>query len=395
LLSGEDLKDAGHDIPDEELNSQVMAQVWVCCNKVISIRPSKLFRDRLPFYVASYSPVDFSIFGCGVPESMFSSQDAYNACERAKYDNLAASHAPYSEVNVSRLVDPKDVEKIGPKCVIRTRDDIGGTGNNRPAVEYKIIPNITQQLEAAQQNILNLIQQQTDIPNVLMATGGEGVHNRTSSGAAMQYNSAITPLKGVIMRLEEDVIVPSMQKLKEFYDMFSKDETIKGDSKVVARGVSGLVAREALLSKMEAFLARAAQVPEWAKQIDMGRYGTLLMQNFGLGYARLTYTQQEAEENARKAEEANAQAEIMKAQGMADVETGAQKQRAETSPSDMLLQVASEAPEGSPTWAIASKEALRMKGILSPELEEALNVAAQTYVVKSGVEVAKSIHGDK
>lgn len=392
FLSGTDLREANFEIKDEELNLQVVCQIWVCNKSVISIRPSTLFRDRLPFFIANFSKVDYSIFGMGLPEAMFDSQDAYNACERAKYDSIARSCGAYAEVNVSRLVDPKDIQYVNqPNCVIRTQDT-EFKGHGEKAVNYFHIPNMVPEIEAVQAKILLLIQDQINLPNILLAQGSEGSHNRTLGGAAMQFNSAITPMKGIIMNIEENIIIPAMQKVYEFFTTFSDDESIRGDIKVVAKGVSGLVAREVFMTRLDSLLARAAQYPAWAEQIDMNRVGSIAFKQAGLAYERLTYTPKEVEENRQKQAEMEREQEIAKAQGMSQIRTEEAKQRAETSPSDMLLQIASESPEGSPSSFLAMRDALQLKGIGSPELMEALSTAAAASGIEQGAKIESSIN---
>ena len=388
FLTGQELKDSGVQVPEDMLDSQILANVFVCGGKAIRITTSELHRDRLPFYVVGYSHVPMSIWGCGVAEKMSDSQAAYNACERAKYDNLAFSATGHvTIVNVDRLYDPRDAASIGPKCVLRTKDSENNK-NDRP-VEFQLIPCIMRDIEATQANLMMLIQDQTGIPNVLLGSGGEGVHNRTSSGASLQYNSAITPLKGVVMNVENHLIIPMMTKVKEFFYMFSMDESIKGDSKVSAKGVSGLIARETASMRLDALLARAAQNEQWAAQIDMSRVGQILFKQTGLAGERLTYTKAEAEENQRRRQEQEVEMEQMKAAGMAQIETDASKQRAETSPTDIVLQVMTEAPEGSTVQYTAMRQVLQMKGLLTPEMDAALTQAVAMASHEQGVAMAE------
>jgi hypothetical protein len=325
----------------------------------------------------------------GIAEAMMHSQDIYNACERAKSDNMAWSVGkPIMYINTDRMQDPKDILDVHPGSVIRGKDS-DYKGSER-VLDFIQIPNVSGSIENTQANILALIQDQTGIPNSLMGMGGDGNHNRTLGGASLQYNSAIVPMRGVASNLEEDVIVPFITKIKEFLDVFSDDETIKGDMKVNARGVSGLIARETTSTLLDNFLNSASQNQTWAQQIDMNRIGQIKFRYSGLEAERLTYTPFEVEQNAKKASEMEAEMEMRKAQGMAQIDTEAAKQRAETSPVDILLQIMSEAPEGSPIKTQAMKELLGMKGMLTPDMESALNIQMEIDIEKSDMEMALS-----
>ena len=371
-LSGEDLRSADFDVPDELMHDQVMTQLWVISGRVISIRVSKLHRDRLPFYVVPYSKVPKSIWGCGVAECMFDSQEAYNALERALYDNLAWSVKPYGLIAAYRLLNPSDAKSLNPgfKLAIKQNELPGST--EKP-IMFDTIPSQLNEIQAKQSQILMLIQDQTGIPNVLLGQGGEGIHNRTSQGAAMQFGNAMTPLKGVVMNVENGLMVPAMTKLVEFYYMFSNDESIKGDIKVNARGVSGLIARENLVNRINALGSVGAQMPELGKRIDPERVASALFRGSGLEQERLTFTDTEFAKIQEQQAQMEANKELAMAEGKANIETQATKLRAETSPTDILLQIMEASPEGSAVRIRTQKKLLEVKGMLDEELAGALD----------------------
>jgi len=373
-IYGEDLKALGYEVPENEINNQVMAQIWMCDSKIISIRSSQLHKDRLPFYIATYAKVAHSIYGCGVAECMSDSQKAYNSCERAKYDNLAYTKGrPIMYIEGGRIENVKDMVDIGPgKVILGKASEVPGA--SKP-IDFIPIPCIIKELESTQANLMMLIQEQTGLPNNLMGQGGEGVHNRTSSGASLQYNSAIIPLKGVITNIENDVVIPAITKYKDFFELFSSDESIKGDLKVNALGVSGLVARESGMQKLNLFLQVASQNELWSQQVDMARVGQLQSKYLGLSEERLTYTDAEMKQRMAQQQQQQSEMEQMKAQGMADIETEATKLKAETSPTDILLQVMKVAGPGTAVSYQAMKHVLELKGLLTPEMNESLDTA--------------------
>lgn len=380
-LSGQDLRDIGQDVGDDELFDQVMADVWVIAGKVISLRISNLFRDRLPFYACSMFENPESIFGVGIAEAMFDSQDSFNACERALADNMAFSCAgPITQLISSRLLDPKDASKIVPKAVIRLKDSELRGGDGR-AVFFDYTQSHINELLAKQDRIMAQIQEQTGIPNALMGLGGEGTHNRTSTGAALQFNNAITPLKGIVMRLENDLIIPMIEKFKEFFES-NEGYVVEGDFKISPRGVSGLMAREIMSQKIAMLFAAGSQNQELMKRLDISRLVDLDLRNSGLLNEKVTYTETElmAMERARAEAEANAQA--MQAQGVAqakaDVET---KQRAETSPVDTYIAAMNAAPDGTPVKLQLIRHTLILKDLMTPELEQAFAAQMEMYNV--------------
>lgn len=401
FLSGRDLRESGvDDISDDDLDTQIMTQVWVSCGRVISIRLTNLFRDRLPFYVFPYSRVSESLWGCGVAEAIFDSQDAIDACERAMFDNMAYSCAgPLTEVNVNRLADKKDVLNIGPRAVIRTIDsEYKGEGAGR-AVNFQIIPSNTAELLNAKSQILQLVQEQTGIPNVLMGQGGAGIHDRTSSGAYLQFNNAITPIKGLIMRLENSVIVPMLHKMKEFFDTMPGYKKIQGDFKINPSGVSGLVAREVATNKFNMIMTNAAQFPQLAEGIDLGRVVEGIMRGTGLLHEKITYTPAEIAQKRQEEAMAKAQAAAMETEAVGMAQANVEnKQRAETSKVDTLLQAMdalADKGNNSPLKLELIRHALIAKGMMTDELDQAIenemeysNVLRSDEVNALGVERA-------
>lgn len=366
-LSGRDLSRAGIPVPEDLMEEQVMAQVWVVAGNVISLRVSDLHKDRLPFYVTPFSIVPHCIWGSGVAEHMFDSQDAINATERAKMDNMALINRPQVIVNVDRLKPGENpLEQRAGKVWTTRESEI----NNGDAIKWQVPVNALNEIRAIQGDSMQLSQEQTALPNLLMGMGGEGTHNRTLGGASMQFNAAITPLKSVIFNVENFMIVPMITSHVRFHTLYSNDETIKGDYKVNARGVSGLMAREVLTQRLTQFMQVAGANPAWAEKIDMDRVFELLVRDSGMTDAHLTIPdeivrQRKAEEESQKQ---TSVLEQIQAKGNMDA-----KLKAETAPKDALLEALKAAPQGSKTKMALIHETMQVFGILTPEVEEAIN----------------------
>lgn len=391
-LTGKDLADAGQDIDKDDYNTQVMANILVCCNRVISIKVSELFRDKLPFYVCPCFHIPHSIFGRGEAESMFDSQDAINAAERGAMDNLSLSMGPQVTVIAERLLDPNSVKKIVPNKIWVVKDT-GETGGGDPVKMW--MPDLRiGQLDQFQQNRMVLVQDQTMMPNALVGLGGEGVHNRTSSGAAMQYNSAIMPMKAVIRNIEAYVIIPLIYKLSEFYDMLDPNDDMNGDYKVVARGVSGVMAREAESIKLDQYMAAVAQVPEWAERIDIERLGSIKLRNMNIADEKITFsdTELQARREQRAKDKAVQETTMAKMQGDIELEQN-QKQKAVTAPLDALIASMEAAPDNSVLKLMLNMELLKMEGMLTPQLAEAFNAEIAKQKIMDAGMIHESVGG--
>lgn len=364
-VSGKDLQKAGVDVPKDLLEEQVMANMWVIGNRVISVRVSDLHRDRVPFYVTPYSVVPHTIWGAGVAEFMFDSQDAINACERAKMDNMALSSRPQVVVNTDRLAQGTNALEIRAGKIWAVRESEISQGK---PVEFFVPECRLDQIKSVQQDAMAFSQEQTTIPNLLMGMGGEGTHNRTSSGASMQFNAAITPLKAVIFNIEQNLIIPLITSVAKFYAMFSQDPSIKGDYRVNARGVQGLMSREAVASKVSQFMQFAGQNPQWSERIDLDMVFKLMVKDSGLENENIvlpesTYQKKKQQDQQQQQQQ---QMQMIQAQNQP-------KPKAETSPKDAVLELAKDATPFPKLQLALIGQAVQMFGIATPEISQALS----------------------
>lgn len=340
-ISGRDLRDCGKEVPEELLNEQVMAAIWKIGHKVISVRVSKLHKNRIPFYFVPYRKVPNSIWGMGVAEMMFDSQDAINACERAKMDNMALSAKPQPVVYPDLLMPGhRDIELRGGRIWVAERSELN---DQRKPVEFLNIPSTFTEIDAVQQRHFQFIQEQTGIPNALMGMGGQGTHNRTAEGATLQFNAAATALKTVIYNFETYLIIPITTAMAKFYQMFSDDPKIMGDYRIHARGLQGLMARENLVGDLLQLVQIVGTVPQWAERTNLDRIFDIFMRAKGMTDQNIAVPSEVVAEQKMLAAQAQGEQELAMAEAQAQMQ---QKQRAETAPRDAMLEVLKQAEPG-------------------------------------------------
>lgn len=340
-ISGRDLRDCGKEVPDELLNEQVMAAIWKIGHKVISVRVSKLHKNRIPFYFVPYRKVPNSIWGMGVAEMMFDSQDAINACERAKMDNMALSSRPMAVVYPSRLhPGHRDIEMKAGKIWVVEEAEI--QSQYKP-VDFFVPDCRLDQIEAVQRDHFQFVQEQTGIPNALMGMGGQGTHNRTAEGATLQFNAAATALKTVIYNFETYLIIPITTAMAKFYQMFSDDPKIMGDYRIHARGLQGLMARENLVGDLLQLVQIVGTVPQWAERTNLDRIFDIFMRAKGMTDQNIAVPSEVVAEQKMLAAQAQGEQELAMAEAQNQMQ---QKQRAETAPRDAMLEVLKQAEPG-------------------------------------------------
>ena len=363
-LTGEDLHKAGaKSIPMERFHERCMAQVWVIGNQCVKVAVSELHENRLPFYVCPYSYAPNTIWGIGPAEMMFDSQDAINACERSIMDNMALVSAPQVVVDCSQLADPTSILEIKPRRIWAVRGIAGVT--TRP-VEFFVPDCQLGQILTVQQNEERLAQEQTGLPNFLQGMNGPGTHNRTSEGANLQFNNSISSLKTVVYNIENNIIVPLINNMVRFYQIYSRDPQIQGNFRVNVHGVRGLLARESLISSVNDLLMAVGNMPSEAGRLKMSNVFKTYLRYGGFTNDDFVYSDSEYAEIEKAKQDQERQNQAFQG-GM----QSAPKLRAETPPRDALLDLVKSAPEGTAGAEALLQEAVEIWGFASPEVKEA------------------------
>lgn len=372
MFSGQDLKEAGLDVPDDQLEEQVMAQAWVCGTKLIRLSVSdELHKDRIPIYAVPYMVSPQSIYGVGLPEMMFDSQDAINACERAKMDNMGFICRPQVSIRTALLdlQDSTEAIEMVPGKMWRIKESPLPPNGMKP-VEFWVPPNALAEISRTQSESMQLADEQTAIPAFLMGQGSEGVHNRTLGGATLQFDRAITPFKSVIFNFDKYLTVPLMTKLGRFYQLFSNDPAIKGDFKVTAKGVQGLMAREIMSQKISEALQAIGNNPQLSEEastiFNPVKVLDKFLQGTGLAGEDLSYTPTEIAQH----KQAQAQQQAKDQQQQMNLAM-APKMRAETPQKDALLDIMKAAPDGSQLQLTLVAEAAHVWGFGTQQVDQA------------------------
>jgi len=373
MLSGRDLKDAGMSISADRLEEQVMAQVWVVGNRIIRLSISdELHRNRIPVYLPRFMVSPLTLAGVGLPEMMFDSQDAVNACERAKMDNMAQICRPNVTIRTAflDLRDPTEaIEFKAGKIWLVKETELPNPPEN--PVQFWVPANALPQISQVQNESLMLAEEQTGLPRFLQGQNSEGTHNRTFGGASLQFDRAVTPFKTFIFNFEHDCTAPLIASFGRFYQLFSNDPQIKGDFKVLTKGVQGLMAREVLMQRLtdglQAIGNNSMLASSMAIKVDPAKVWDMVLQGTGLSHKDIFNTPQ----GQQILEQKQAQAQAQQQQFAMQQQT-APKQRAETPPKDAWIEFMKEAPDGSQSKYAFMLEAAKQWGFMTPDVNEAL-----------------------
>lgn len=227
-------------IPDPVLEYEINA--WLIGTHVIKavINPDQT--GAKPFSVTSFEKIDGSWWGKGAPELMADSQDGANAACRAMLNNVGLASGPMAEINRRKLVPGENGQSIWPWRTFQTDD--GGIPDTQPAIQFFQPELIAEQLIQVSEKFERQADEETGIPRYAHGDPNvEGAGN-TASGLSMLMTASARGIKDFMGAIDMDIISPTIERTYDFNMRFDPDQTIKGDAKVVARGVSSLMAKE-------------------------------------------------------------------------------------------------------------------------------------------------------
>lgn len=270
FVLGSELRAAGANVPDKQLQEDVRASVWMLGDYVIKaeIDPwAALAPDAdMPRYHHFIFEDDESfILGNGLPAIMRDSQLGVCAATRMALDNGAVQRV--FEINTQLLSVNQDIQSIQPDMVIQRDDDNPGT------LQYPAVRSIDIPMHLAElQGLVNMFQSFADQETFVgAATGGDMQKGpsepfRTATGASMLRGDAALPFKDVVRNF--DLFTESMiGTMLVFNQKLNPAPVNRGDYQAVARGATSLIAKEVLGLQLDNLASTLTD--EEKKYVDM------------------------------------------------------------------------------------------------------------------------------
>lgn len=246
-IRGELLEEFGVEVGDPDLSYE--AEIWTVRDIVIKAVLNPDITGQRPFYAASFEPIPGAFWGeCPVTRL----RDVQRVCTAtivSMVRNMGLASGVLGEVESDRVIDDEEVNVILPNTIREVKSVMGMQGR---AYNFYTVPDISQQLLSVFERFMQYGYETIGIPRVAFgSTENIGTLGRTSGGVAMVLNQASKSVKFALRVLEENVIEPVVQSYIDYELMYSMDTTIKGDIRVHARGVSGIVEKENQESKLQ------------------------------------------------------------------------------------------------------------------------------------------------
>lgn len=235
-------------------------EVWLIGSWVVkaTINPDPM--GRKPYYKTSYEEIPGVFWGNSVSDLVRDCQDMCNAAARALSDNMGISSGPQVWVNNDRLADGENVTQVYPWKIWQTKSDPYGT-NTAPPLDFFQPSSNASELMAIYERFSVLADEFSGVPRYMTGDANVGGAGRTASGMSMLMGNAGKTIKQVVNNIDIHVLSHLVERLYYYNMRFSDDPDLKGDVRVVARGVNALLAKEQLQVRRNEFLQIALNSP--------------------------------------------------------------------------------------------------------------------------------------
>ncbi len=372
-LGSKELARANVPVPDEGDNKLYLCNVWVLGNQCIKIAVSGNQSQRIPYFIIPYEKVPHKIWGRGIPEKMADPQAIINASGRAMVENMGMAAGPQLIYDVNRVAPGTKIDQIIPWGIWPIKNV---EGINSPAIDFKVIPSILPDLERLQMIFREFVNQVTSIPD--MASGMNSEHNRTMGGMSMLFGAADSYTRTVIFNIDNYLTKPMIRALYDWEMQYCPDPSIKGDMKIDASGVQGMLAKELTSQRMSELLQAVGQIPGGADYLNMPEIMREIFRSLDVVNDAVILTDQEVAKKRAEQQQAELQqqAQIAQAQNLP-------KPKAQTTPADAVLAILEKTLPTDPVYPIMYEKLLTLINELDPQAKAALDMMKNKNVIEN------------
>lgn len=229
------------------------AEVWLIGRWAIKVMLNPDPLRRRPYYKASYEEIPGQFWGHGVTDLVRDCQDVCNAAARSLVNNMGFASGPQMWVNVDQLADGEEVTVLVPWKIHQGKSD--PMGGSQPPVGFFQPNSLSRELMEVYQKYSDLADEYSGVPKYMQGQSAGSGAGRTASGFSMMMSNAGKAIKQVLSNIDVSIMQPLLEFLFYHNMRYSLDEALKnGDIKIVARGASGLIAKEAHQVRLNEFL---------------------------------------------------------------------------------------------------------------------------------------------
>lgn len=240
LVKGKFLAEHGIIVPD--VQDSYEAEVWLIGDYVVRAVLNPNPTGVRPIYASSYRKIAGSFWGQGVIDLTYDQTRMCNAAGRSLVRNMGYASGPIGEVVAERVSSVQDPTDIAPYRVILVEPDMSGTG--APAYKFHNIGSIAGELMIVIEKFMKLSDDISGVPSYVLGNPQVAGAGRTLGGLSMLMGNAAKGIKNVQLNIDRDIISGLVAGFYIYNMQTSKDDSIKADCKIIARGATGLLQRE-------------------------------------------------------------------------------------------------------------------------------------------------------
>jgi hypothetical protein len=247
---------------------QYQCNCWKIGPHVIKaiINPDSM--NRKPYHFSSWAKNPNSVVGEGLIEFAQPVEASMNAIARALQNNIAIASGPMVEEDSERV--PDDTPLYPWKKFRSTSRQMKNSG---PAVQF-YQPNMhATELISAYQFFAKVLDEMT-VPAYAQGAPQKGVTGGTATVFTQLLAAAARSIKAVVANIDDDIFTPYIQMSYDHNMKTTTDPTMKGDARVVAKGINGLLAREQSAQGKTEFL-QIAMTPILSQVLGARNLGAL------------------------------------------------------------------------------------------------------------------------
>jgi hypothetical protein len=178
---------------------------------------------------------------------------------------MGIASGPQVEVNLERIPPNEDITQMHPWKIWQVLND--PLGGSAPAVRFNQPTDNANTLMAVYERFSRLADDHSGIPSYIYGDVDVKGAGRTASGLSMLMGSAGKGIRQVVMHIDNDIIMPIVERQFVYNMRYDADESIKGDAQVIPRGAVNLAVKETVNMRRVEFLNATAN------EVDMGIIG--------------------------------------------------------------------------------------------------------------------------
>lgn len=240
LVEGSLLVDNGVVVSDKQASYE--CEVWVAGDYVIRAVLNPNPSGRRPIYGTSYRKIVGSFWGQSVIDLVYDIGRLCNAAARNIVKNMGYSAGPIGEVISNRVSETQSPTSVVPYEIKLVGPDETGTGG--AAYKFHNIISTAPDLMNVFNQYLKYADDISGIPAYILGNPQVAGAGRTLGGLSMLMGNAAKGIKQVQLNIDRDVIAPLVTAFYIYNMQTSKDDGIKADCTVNARGATGLLQKE-------------------------------------------------------------------------------------------------------------------------------------------------------